>query len=625
MWKEKRKVINGIVFVIVGLILIIGIVKAEKINAKGLSVSYYRNVEVYSRGSFTVSGSSNWTVYTLANRKFKNPNLTSNGKSIITLSKNGNKIKYHGDNAGTVRVYVRDNYTGVEVSFDVKVYRRDISHARIILKRDSYVYDNSAKRPGIESVTINGGTVPIYNYRIVKYTDNVKAGLARIYIEGLGNNCGTAYTNFVISKRNISGGKIKLRQDTFTYAAKPITPLIDSVTINGGRTPISDYRITYQNNKNAGTGTVIVTGTGSNTGTIKKSFYIQQRDISNGMITLDEDEFVYDGKEKKPKAIAWLSRVEIKEVSVEYKNNVNPGTATVIVKGTGGNKGALVKTFTIKKRDISRSTVTLSQDTYIYDGKAKKPGVIVKLGGATVKNILIEYKNNVKPGTATVIIKGNGANTGTVRKSFNIVKALYANVKNESGNGYTKTITVGNRKYNVYNQGAFYSNYGSIGSGGCSITSMAIVLSGYRQNKTPTDIASKLHAVTITITDIANGMKGYGVNATAITNNNAENNTNIKNKAKNDIDNNLKIGKPVIILVRQNRNKAAVRFSEGGEQYTLEAHYIVLVGYGQNGKPVVADPNSGQVHNLHSLDTIINDYIYAKSDGGYEQGYVLIN
>ena len=413
MWKEKRKVINGIVFVIVGLILIIGIVKAEKINAKGLSVSYYRNVEVYSRGSFTVSGSSNWTVYTLANRKFKNPNLTSNGKSIITLSKNGNKIKYHGDNAGTVRVYVRDNYTGVEVSFDVKVYRRDISHARIILKRDSYVYDNSAKRPGIESVTINGGTVPIYNYRMVKYTDNVKAGLARIYIEGLGNNCGTAYTNFVISKRNISGGKIKLRQDTFTYAAKPITPLIDSVTINGGRTPISDYRITYQNNKNAGTGTVIVTGTGSNTGTIKKSFYIQQRDISNGMITLDEDEFVYDGKEKKPKAIAWLSRVEIKEVSVEYKNNVNPGTATVIVKGTGGNKGALVKTFTIKKRDISRSTVTLSQDTYIYDGKAKKPGVIVKLGGATVKNILIEYKNNVKPGTATVIIKGNGANTGT--------------------------------------------------------------------------------------------------------------------------------------------------------------------------------------------------------------------
>ena len=422
MWKEKRKVINGIVFVIVGLILIIGIVKAEKINAKGLSVSYYRNVEVYSRGSFTVSGSSNWTVYTLANRKFKNPNLTSNGKSIITLSKNGNKIKYHGDNAGTVRVYVRDNYTGVEVSFDVKVYRRDISHARIILKRDSYVYDNSAKRPGIESVTINGGTVPIYNYRIVKYTDNVKAGLARIYIEGLGNNCGTAYTNFVISKRNISGGKIKLRQDTFTYAAKPITPLIDSVTINGGRTPISDYRITYQNNKNAGTGTVIVTGTGSNTGTIKKSFYIQQRDISNGMITLDEDEFVYDGKEKKPKAIAWLSRVEIKEVSVEYKNNVNPGTATVIVKGTGGNKGALVKTFTIKKRDISRSTVTLSHDTYIYDGKAKKPGVIVKLGGATVKNILIEYKNNVKPGTATVIIKGNGANTGTVKKNFTITK-----------------------------------------------------------------------------------------------------------------------------------------------------------------------------------------------------------
>ena len=51
---------------------------------------------------------------------------------------------------------------------------------------------------------------------------------------------------------------------------------------------------------------------------------------------------------------------------------------------------------------------------------------------------------------------------------------------------------------------------------------------------------------------------------------------------------------------------------------------MVLVGYGTNGNPVIANPNSGQVHNMHSLDTLINDYIYSESEGGHEQGYVLI-
>ena len=72
-------------------------------------------------------------------------------------------------------------------------------------------------------------------------------------------------------------------------------------------------------------------------------------------------------------------------------------------------------------------------------------------------------------------------------------------------------MTVGNKKYKVYCQGNYSSQYGSIPSAGCSVSSMAIVLTGYGKNVTPTDVASKSYAVTLSLEQIASGLKGYGL------------------------------------------------------------------------------------------------------------------
>jgi hypothetical protein len=77
----------------------------------------------------------------------------------------------------------------------------------------------------------------------------------------------------------------------------------------------------------------------------------------------------------------------------------------------------------LSRISISKASVTLSTSTYAYDGKAKKPGVTVKLNGKALKNgtdYTVSYSNNKNIGTATVKITGKGSYTGTITKTFKI-------------------------------------------------------------------------------------------------------------------------------------------------------------------------------------------------------------
>ena len=108
----------------------------------------------------------------------------------------------------------------------------------------------------------------------------------------------------------------------------------------------------------------------------------------------------------------------------------------------------------LSKISISKASVTLSTSTYAYDGKAKKPGVTVKLNGKTLKNgtdYTVSYSNNTKVGTATVKITGKGNYTGSVSKTYsiknNFKKATISGISTKAftGKNITQNITV---KYN---------------------------------------------------------------------------------------------------------------------------------------------------------------------------------
>ena len=136
-------------------------------------------------------------------------------------------------------------------------------------------------------------------------------------------------------------------------------------------------------------------------------------------------------------------------------------TASIGVKGSKHKECTVCKKVletaeipALSRISISKASVTLSTSTYAYDGKAKKPGVTVKLNGKTLKNgtdYTVSYSNNTKVGTATVKITGKGNYTGSVSKTYSIKndfkKATISGISNKSytGKNITQSITV---KYN---------------------------------------------------------------------------------------------------------------------------------------------------------------------------------
>ena len=150
-------------------------------------------------------------------------------------------------------------------------------------------------------------------------------------------------------------------------------------------------------------------------------------------VTLKKKSYPYTGRPIEPtmvvkaKADGKAVKLSASDYTVTYENNVDAGTATVIVEGQGSYGGRIEKTFTITPVKILK--VELSKYELPYNGKGRKPvpTVTAKAGGQTVtlekdKDYTVKYENNKQPGTATVTITGKGNYTGTIVKTFMIVE-----------------------------------------------------------------------------------------------------------------------------------------------------------------------------------------------------------
>lgn len=116
-----------------------------------------------------------------------------------------------------------------------------------------------------------------------------------------------------------------------------------------------------------------------------------------------------------------------------YQNNINIGFATVTINGIGDYEGASAKIkFRIikaptssKKLNAKTLKISLSKNSFVYDGKVKKPSYKVKTSSGkivTASNYSVSYQKGRKNvGTYTVTFKFKGNYTGTVKKTFKIV------------------------------------------------------------------------------------------------------------------------------------------------------------------------------------------------------------
>ena len=253
-------------------------------------------------------------------------------------------------------------------------------------------------------------------------------------------DCGGGFTARFTLK--MTAGAVEItsavpKKTSFVYTGEARTPALTvKAMVNGAEQILKkgQYKAVYENNVDAGTATVTVTGTGFFKGTLTANFKITK--VSLSAVKPAYASKTYTGKALKPgvtvTAVVNGETVTLKKTrdySVTYKDNVNAGTATVTVKGKGNFKGILTQTFKINPLKLSNATATLAKTTMTYTGKALKPKETVKMkvGGSTVTLVkgtdyTVTYKNNKDVGTATVTVKGKGNFTGTLTLTFEIVK-----------------------------------------------------------------------------------------------------------------------------------------------------------------------------------------------------------
>jgi glucan-binding YG repeat protein len=111
----------------------------------------------------------------------------------------------------------------------------------------------------------------------------------------------------------------------------------------------TDYTVACDNNTNVGTATITITGKGNYTGTKTATFEIEPASITGSSITGLSTK-TYTGKAITQTPVVKsgsTTLIEGSDYTVSYKNNTNPGTATVIITGSGNYTGTKEVTFTI--------------------------------------------------------------------------------------------------------------------------------------------------------------------------------------------------------------------------------------------------------------------------------------
>lgn len=237
----------------------------------------------------------------------------------------------------------------------------------------------------------------------------------------------------------------------------------------------SDYEVTYENNINAGTATVKITGKDIFCGTVERSFKITPDENGMYVCYFAENnetylETTFKGKKVEPEVVI-DGLVQGKDYTVTYVNNEKPGEARAELTGIGNYKGSETLYFTIYGKLPAVDPIA----DQTYTGKELTPAIVIP-GLKAGEDYYMYYEDNQYPGVATVTIYGTGYYKGTATIHFKIIKKtekFVSNVKlNRTSYTYTGksirpsvTVTVNGKKIGANAYKLYYKNNKNSGIG----------------------------------------------------------------------------------------------------------------------------------------------------------------
>lgn len=261
----------------------------------------------------------------------------------------------------------------------------------------------------------------------------------------------------------------------YEYNGKSHEPEIESSESAPELEQGSDYEVTYENNINAGTATIKITGKDIFCGTVERSFKITPDENGMYVCYFAENnetylETTFKGKKVEPEVVI-DGLVQGKDYTVTYVNNEKPGEARAELTGIGNYKGSETLYFTIYGKLPAVDPIA----DQTYTGKELTPAIVIP-GLKAGEDYYMYYEDNQYPGVATVTIYGTGYYKGTATIHFKIIKKtekFVSNVKlNRTSYTYTGksirpsvTVTVNGKKIGANAYKLYYRNDKNSGIG----------------------------------------------------------------------------------------------------------------------------------------------------------------
>lgn len=267
------------------------------------------------------------------------------------------------------------------------------------------IFDGKEKKPAVK-VLISGkelksapATKPDYE---VSYNTSINAGTGSLIISGRGDykGYGDLLITYTIAPKTIATDAFKITtKSTKTYSTGTSGITLDSSeysvtddekTLTEG----TDYTLSYEDNKAAGTATVTAEGTGNYQGTSSATFKIEAKKFDSDYSIDPIGAQRYTGSPLTPDvSVRYKNGTTLtkdKDFKIkEYKSNTDAsiGKATVIVEGTGNYSGTLSATFNITSK-------SLTDDNMTYEIGTKKAQKLRADGNVSAYHQ--EYKQGLK-------------------------------------------------------------------------------------------------------------------------------------------------------------------------------------------------------------------------------------
>ena len=360
------------------------------------------------------------------------------------------------------------------------------------IKAVPVVTDNGKKLVENKDYTVNHVTLNTLNAENKNANSYVNPGKYTVEIVGKGNYTGTRQITVTladVAKEQILMSKVAVAKipdvtydaslcEGYTATEPGMTPAL-TVTYGSGKNKVTlykegdvnaagetvsaenaDYTVTWLNNKQAGTATVVLTGTGkiAEDGTVSGQYFGEKRvtfkikgvALSANMVNWVDGSksvsVVYNGEEQTPRVNVSLQKkvkdengktvtkttylrkyddyYKVGDYKVSYLKNVDAGTATVVITGVNGYTGTVKKTFKITPADLAAE----GTEAKIAAADSLQNASNAAGGDAADSAIKVAFvKNGAKPAVVVTAKLVNG-NTVTLKEGKDYT-VTYANNK----------------------------------------------------------------------------------------------------------------------------------------------------------------------------------------------------